>query len=48
MTENEQKIIEILRSLKPFERVEIQADQTGKPDYYIVHRSFKEILAKRQ
>lgn len=47
ITNNENKIIEIIRSLKPFERIEIQADQTGKPDYYIVHRSYKEILAKK-
>lgn len=47
MTENEKKIIDILKSLKPFERIEIVADQTGKPDYYIVHRSYKEILANK-
>lgn len=47
MTPNEQKIIEILRTLKPFERIEVIADQTGKSDYYIVHRSYKEILAKK-
>jgi len=47
MTPNEQRILDIIRTLKPFERIEIQADQTGKPDYYIVHRSSKEILAKK-
>lgn len=47
MTENELEIIEILRTLKPFERIEVQADQSGKPDYYIVHRSSKKILAKK-
>lgn len=47
MTDNEKEIVEILRTLKPFERIEIQADQTGKPDYYIVHRSSKQILAKK-
>lgn len=47
ITENEKQVIEIMRTLKPFERIEIQADQTGKPDYYIVHRSSKTILAKK-
>jgi hypothetical protein len=47
MTDNEKRILEILRTLKPFERIEVQADQSGKPDYYIVHRSYKEILATK-
>lgn len=44
LTENEQKIIIILRTLHPFEKIEVQADQKGRPDYFVVHRSFKEIL----
>ncbi len=44
LTNNEQKIILAIRSLKPFEKVEIQADQKGRIDYYTVHRSYREIL----
>lgn len=44
LSDNEQKIIAVVRTLHPFEKVEIQADQNGRPNYFIVHRSFKEIL----
>lgn len=44
MTANEQKIIEYLRSLKPYERIEIVADKNGKLNSFLVHRSHKEIL----
>jgi len=44
LTDNEKKIIEIIRELKPFERIEIIKDQTGKPDYYLLHRSQKTIM----
>jgi len=44
LTDNEQKIILVVRSLKPFERIEITADKLGKADSFIVHRSYKEIL----
>ena len=44
MTPNEQKILDILRELKPFERLEIVKDQTGKPDYYIITRTQKVVL----
>lgn len=41
MSDNEKKIIEILRELKPFETITIQKDSSGKPDYYIVTREQK-------
>jgi len=44
MTENEKKILEILRELKPFETVTIQKDATGKVDYFIVQREQKIFL----
>jgi hypothetical protein len=44
MTDNETKLLAVIRSLHPFEKIEIQADQKGRPDYFIVHRTFKEIL----
>lgn len=37
----EKQIIEFMRTLKPFERLEIVADQDGKPDSYLVLRSSK-------
>lgn len=44
LSESEQKLIYVIRSLKPFEKVEISADKGGKVDSYIVHRSYKEIF----
>lgn len=41
---NEQKLINILRGLKPFERVEIMADGEGKPGCYVVSQSTKRML----
>ena len=40
----EKRIIEALRTLKPFERIEITADKDGKPGTLLVHRSSKFIL----
>lgn len=45
MTESEQKLLEIIRELKPFERIEVQKDQLGRPDYYIVTRTQKVMLS---
>jgi hypothetical protein len=44
ITPNEAKILLALRTLKPFEKVEIIADQKGRADYFIVTHTFKEIL----
>ena len=38
---NEQKILDILRELKPFEELKIVKDQLGRPDYYIITRTQK-------
>jgi len=48
MTENEQTILNILRELKPFEKIEVTKDQSGRADYYIVHRSQKIILTDKK
>lgn len=42
----EQQILDILRDLKPHERVEIIKDQTGRIDKYFVHRSQKVVIKK--
>ncbi len=44
LTNNEILILQILRELKPHERIEIIKDQDGRVDWYIVHRSQKIIL----
>ena len=44
LTKSEQKIIEILRELKPHERIIIVKDQNGKPDHYFVERTQKVII----
>lgn len=46
MTPNEQKIIEMLRELRPYETILIQKDAMGKPDYFIVTREQKVFLNK--
>lgn len=40
----EQKIIEDLRNLPPYGKIEITADQNGKYDTYLVHISQKKIV----
>jgi len=40
ITPNEAKILLALRTLKPFEKVEITADQKGRADYFIVTHTF--------
>lgn len=44
LTKNEEYIIDAIRSLQPFERMEITADKNGMPDTFLVHRSVKVIL----
>ena len=41
MSENEKKLLEILRELKPYETITISKDKEGKPDYYIIKREQK-------
>ena len=45
LSKNEEQIIEILRELKPFEIVEVQKDQLGRPDYYLIKRTQKIVLS---
>ena len=42
----EQYLIDLLRSLKPYERVEITADKEGKPNRFLVIRSQKIIVSE--
>lgn len=44
LTDNEKYIIDALRSLHPFERIEITADKLGKPNNFLIIRSTKVIL----
>ena len=44
LTVNEEEIIKFLREAKPYEKIEIQKDSSGKPDYYIISKSQKIIL----
>jgi hypothetical protein len=41
---SEKRIIEELRSLKPFEQVIITADKQGKPDRFLINYQRKIIL----
>ena len=43
-TEQEKEIIQHIRSLKPYERVEIQADKNGKANTFLLHKSLKVTL----
>jgi hypothetical protein len=45
LTENEIKLIAVIRSLHPFEKVIINADKEGKPDNFLVERSYKVMLS---
>jgi hypothetical protein len=38
---SERKIIEELRTLRPYERIEIVADGQGKPETYLITRTQK-------
>lgn len=48
MTPNEERILAIVRELKPFERIEISKDQTGRMDSYLIHRSQKIVLTVKK
>lgn len=47
LTDNEKYIIETLRSLPPYAKVEITADPNGKYDSYLVHKSQKVVLSNK-
>ncbi len=42
LTDNEVRLLACLKSLHPHEKVIITADQEGRPDYFIVERTYKE------
>ena len=44
LTKNEIAIIEELRALPPYGKIEVTADQNGKYDTYLVHKSQKIVL----
>lgn len=44
LTDNEKTIVDILRSLQPFEEITVVADKAGKPNNFLIKRSRKAIL----
>lgn len=44
LTQNEIRIIEALRSLKPYEELVIVGDAKGRPDSFLLKRSTKVLL----
>jgi hypothetical protein len=48
LTDNEIKLITALRSLHPYEKIIITADKLGKPDNYLVERTWKEVWINLQ
>lgn len=46
LTPNEEKIIQFIREFKPYEKIEIQKDKDGRPDYYIIKREQKVFFTK--
>ena len=48
ISENEKRIIEQIRSLKPYEFVQITADAEGRPDSFLIHRTSKVLLISRK
>lgn len=45
---NEAVIIQMVRSLNPFERLEIVADKLGKVNHFLIHKSSKVLLTDRE
>lgn len=48
VTASERRILEAVRTLKPFERMEITADKDGTPGQYLVIRSTKVLLTDKR
>ena len=48
ISENEKKIVEQLRDLKPYENLSIMADAQGRPDSFLITRSSKMLLITNQ
>ncbi len=46
ISDNEKKILEIVRELRAYEVIEIHKDKQGRPDFYLVKREQKVIIDK--
>jgi len=44
LSTNEKKIIETLRTMKPYEMIQVMADAQGRPDSFLLTRSSKVLL----
>lgn len=44
LTSSEKELINLIRSLLPFEKVTIEADKSGKPNNFLLSRSRKGFL----
>ena len=44
LSQNEIKIIEKLRSLKPYQKLEVMADGSGQADTYVITEAIKQKL----
>ena len=43
VTKNEARLLAVIRSLHPFEKVVVSADKSGTIDSYVVERSYREV-----
>jgi hypothetical protein len=43
VTKNEARLLAVIRSLHPYEKVTVSADKSGIVDNYIVERSYREV-----
>jgi len=48
LTANEKEIIKFLREARPYEKIEIQKDKDGRPNYYIITRNQKLIFTNEK
>lgn len=44
ISNNEKKILEIIRELRAYEIIEIHKDKLGRPDFYLVKREQKIVV----
>lgn len=44
LTPSEEQIINIIRHLRPHERLEVMADASGKPDTYVITQMAKRMV----
>ena len=48
LTENETRIIEQIRNLRPYETLSIMADKQGRPDSFLLQRSSRVMLVVKE